>query len=163
MVELALALPVLLLILLVALDFGRVFYSWVVLQNASRIGANFAGLNAEAWEANPDTASTVAEYESLIEDDVERAPCDGPTSPPAPVFVDGADTSTAGQTPDTSYDVGDTVKVSLNCAFHPLTPFIWAVVGEDVQVGASTEFRIRSGDIAGLNNPVAIPRPSTAP
>ncbi len=48
LVEFALVAPVLLLILLLALDFGRAFYSWINLQNASRIGANFAALNTQA-------------------------------------------------------------------------------------------------------------------
>jgi hypothetical protein len=161
-VEFALVVPVLLLILLLAIDFGRVFYSWIILQNAARIGANFAGLNAQAWEANPDVAIVVAEYQALIADDLDNVTCELPGGPPPdPAFSDSAaDTSGSGLTPDTAYDVGDNVRVELTCTFHPLTPIISAVVGDNVALGASSEFRIRAGDIAGLANAAAIPQPS---
>lgn len=41
MVELALALPVLILLLLVAADFGRLFYVWIAVNNAARAGAQY--------------------------------------------------------------------------------------------------------------------------
>lgn len=166
LVELALIAPVLLIILLLAIDFGRAFYSWVILQNAARIGANFAGVNADAWKADPDNVIVVGQYGMLIDEDVDRALCDplwGGGPPPDPVFTDSsADTSSSGQTPDTSYDVGDSAKVELACDFHPLTPIVSAVLTSDVRLGASSEFRIRAGDIAGLNNAPAIPPPSNS-
>ena len=39
MVEFALVLPLLALLLVVAIDFGRVFFGWVSLTNAARVGA----------------------------------------------------------------------------------------------------------------------------
>ena len=42
LVEFALVLPVLLLMVLTALDFGRLFPGWVVINNAARVGANYA-------------------------------------------------------------------------------------------------------------------------
>lgn len=166
LVEMALIAPVLLIILLLAIDFGRAFYSWVILQNAARIGANFAGVNADAWKANPDNATIVGQYGMLVEEDADRALCDpawGGGPPPDPVFTDSsADTSSSGQTPDTSYDVGDSAKVELACDFHPLTPIVSAVLSSNVRLGASSEFRIRAGDIAGLNNAPAIPPPSNS-
>jgi len=45
LVELALILPVLLLILLAAIDFGRVLFSWIEVNNAAREGAAYAILN----------------------------------------------------------------------------------------------------------------------
>ncbi|MGH2463352.1 MAG: TadE/TadG family type IV pilus assembly protein, partial [Candidatus Limnocylindria bacterium] len=38
LVEFAIILPFLMLVLLMAVDFGRVFFGWVGLANASRIG-----------------------------------------------------------------------------------------------------------------------------
>lgn len=166
LVEMALIAPVLLIILLLAIDFGRAFYSWVILQNAARIGANFAGVNADAWKADPDNAIIVGQYGMLVEEDADRALCDpawGGGPPPDPVFTDSAaDTSSSGQTSDTSYDVGDSAKVELACDFHPLTPIISAVLSSNVRLGASSEFRIRAGDIAGLDNAPAIPPPSNS-
>ncbi len=53
--ELALALPALLLILLLVIDFARLFGGWVELQNMARIAANYAANHPDAWSAsNPD-------------------------------------------------------------------------------------------------------------
>ena len=41
MVELALALPALILLLLAAADFGRLFYVWIAVNNAARAGAQY--------------------------------------------------------------------------------------------------------------------------
>jgi len=41
MAELALALPVLVLLLLAAADFGRLFYMWIAVNNAARAGAQY--------------------------------------------------------------------------------------------------------------------------
>lgn len=162
LVEFALFVPVLLLILLLSIDFGRAFYSWVILQNAARIGANFAGLNAQAWETTPDDPVIVAEYHALVDDDIDEALCTDPDVP-EPVFTDStADTSSGGQTPDTAYNVGDTTRVELTCVFHPLTPVVSAIVSTNVTLGASSEFRIRAGQIAGLDNAPPIPVPSVS-
>ncbi|MBI5955396.1 MAG: pilus assembly protein [Chloroflexi bacterium] len=42
LVELALALPILMLVLLIVVDFGRAFYAYVTVTNASREGARYA-------------------------------------------------------------------------------------------------------------------------
>ena len=49
-VEFALVLPVLLFLLLMGLDFGRVFLGWVNLNNAARVGANYAALYPDGLE-----------------------------------------------------------------------------------------------------------------
>jgi Flp pilus assembly protein TadG len=158
LVEFALALPLLLIVLLFAIDFGRAFYSWVILQNASRLGANYASLNPELWAANP--AALPIEYTNLISKDWGALDCDAPT---VPVFTDSpGDTSGAGQTPDTAFDVGDSVRVTLTCPFRPLTPIISGILGNSIQLVATSEFRIRSGGIAGLDNDLQIPKPSVS-
>lgn len=45
MVEFALVLPIFVLFLVIAIDFGRVYYSYVAINNAAREGAAYAGLN----------------------------------------------------------------------------------------------------------------------
>lgn len=163
LVEFALILPVLLLLLLVAIDFGRALYGWVVLQNSARIAANFAGLNPDAWEQNLTVVKD--RYQADISADLDTANCDRPVSPttplPDPVFTDGPDTAVAGGSADSQYNVGDTVVVSLTCNFRPITPIISAILGNNIQLGASSEFRIRVGDVAGLPNPTRMPPPAT--
>jgi len=160
-VEFALVLPVLLLILLVAIDFGRALYGWVVIQNSARIAANFAGLNASAWQSG--NAATQQEYEQSILLDFSTANCDIPTAAalPEPVFTDGTDTAVSGGPADTNYDVGDSVVVELDCDFHLITPVIGAILGDTIQIAGRSEFRIRAGDIAGLAHPTQIPPPPT--
>jgi PKD repeat protein len=158
-VEFVLVLPVLLLMVLVAIDFGRALYGWVILQNSARIAANYAGLYPAGWQDS--VASIQAEYETLLERDLSTANCDAPGTPPAPVFADGPDMFVPGGNPDTVYDVGDTVRVNLTCTFTPLTPIISSIVGQNVQLGASSEFRIRAGEITGLAFPTQIPPPMT--
>jgi Flp pilus assembly protein TadG len=158
LVEFALVLPVLLIVLLFAVDFGRAFYSWVILQNAARIGANFAALNSEGWEGTGDPVLQ-AQYAALVSKDWATLGCDPPA---VPVFTDAAaDTSIAGETPDTKYDVGDTVRVTLTCPFRPATPIISGILGSSIKLVATSEFRIRSGSIAGLTFEAQIPKPST--
>lgn len=154
-VEFALLAPVLLLILLFAIDFGRALYGWVVLQNSSRIAANFASYNPEGWRDND--AAIKASYQGQIDDDLQAVAYCPLSMAPDPVFSDGPDTAVAGGPPDTTYDVGDTVKVSLTCDFAPLTPIITFITGSTVELGASSEFRIRAGDIAGLPHATRIP------
>jgi hypothetical protein len=161
LVEFALVAPVLLLILLMAIDFGRALYGWVVLQNSARIAANFAALNAEAWRDN--VATVKAEYQADILDDLQAANCDFPATLPDPQFTDGPDTAVAGGPSDSIYDVGDTVIVRLTCDFDLITPIVSAVLGNPVELGASSEFRIRTGDLVGLANPTRIPPPPLPP
>ena len=66
LVEFALVLPVLALLLVLAIDFGRVFFGWVSVTNAARIGANYAG-------QHPNLLSNAGErdaYEVLVGDAV---------------------------------------------------------------------------------------------
>jgi hypothetical protein len=151
LVELALILPVLLLIVLVAIDFGRAFFGYVVLTNASRIGANFAASHPAAW-GTPGNAADQADYEELILRDTDVANCAlvGGT-PPDPTFTDGSDTGT------TKTDVGDRVDVGLTCTFTPITPIVSAVIGSSLEMSANSDFAIRAGTVSG----VPVPPPPT--
>lgn len=160
--EFAIVIPVLLLLVLVAIDFGRMLYGWVILQNSARIGANYAGLYPEGWES-PGDAAIQLEYETLIEKDLSTANCVAGATPPAPVFMDGPDTADPGGTADTAYNVGDSVRVDLACTFSPLTPIVSSIVGNNFRLAAGFTFRIRSGEVTGLPDPTRMPRPGGPP
>jgi hypothetical protein len=139
-VELAIILPALLLLVLAALDLARVFMGWVVLNNAARVGANYAALHADAWGAPGDAADRNT-YTGLVGDArADAAPaltgCD--TSPvPSPAFPNGT-------------AVGDPAEVVLVCDFQPLTPIIGDVfAGGAFSVSARSVFPIRTGMLAG--------------
>ncbi|HEU4572579.1 MAG TPA: TadE/TadG family type IV pilus assembly protein, partial [Candidatus Limnocylindrales bacterium] len=112
LVEFALVLPVLILLTMAALDFGRIYLGWINLQNMARIGANYAANNPTAWSKND--ATRIALYTSQMLADAKANNChlpkdgSGKESPPAPTFTDvNGDGSSTG--------VGDDVTVGLTC------------------------------------------------
>ncbi len=134
LVEFALVLPVLILILLITVDFGRVFLGWVTLNNAARIAANYA-----ASGTPPLTAAQLTEYREIVGRETNGINCDLPASIPGPTYD-----------PITPM-VGGRAIVSLNCTFHFVTPFIGnAFSGGVLPVSASSDFPIRSGVLANL-------------
>ena len=133
MVEFALIAPVLLFIVLFALDLGRVFVGWVSLQNMARVGANFAAQNPNTWD--PATKHT---YVQLMTANGNGINCGLPTTDatwPDPAYPDGR-------------DVGNPASVSLNCSFNLITPFIASVLGQTVTVSATSSFPISYGCLA---------------
>jgi hypothetical protein len=142
LVELALALPVILVLTLVALDFGRVYLGYVNLQNMARIAANFAANHPDAWGASPD-ADAQGWYRNQILADATATNCrlPGPDHDPAvptPVFAD--------QTGDgLATGLGDMVTVRLDCSFGVVTPFISMIVGDSVAVAAEAAFPVKAG------------------
>lgn len=153
LVEFTLVVPVLLLILLFAVDFGRLFFGYVILNNSARIAANYAAWYPDANWASPSDPRRV-EYEQLIQRDTDVANC-AVASIPQPVYTDGPDTAA----PDTTRDVGDFVRVDIQCTFVPLTPVIGSVVGNSLVMSASSEFTVRSGNVTGVPAPVPVPPP----
>ena len=167
LVEFALIAPVVLVLLLVTIDFGRALYGWVVLQNSARIAANFAALNPDGWNPGAGIQVVKDRYEAQITQDLQAANCEsfgsggGTGTAPDPTFVDGPDQPDPAGPVDTNYGVGDLARVTLECKFHPITPIISALVGNNFTLGASSEFRIRKGAVTGLANPTEIPAPAT--
>ena len=134
LVELAIMAPVVLLILLMAVDFGRVFLGWVTVTNMARIGANYASLNPKGFEDND--PAIVNQYEALMENDAAEIDCTLPSSLPGPAF--------------TGYDLGDAVQVVLSCDFPLITPFLSSVIGDgtgNIAIAASAIFNVRSGAV----------------
>jgi hypothetical protein len=134
LVEFAISFPVVLLMILFGVDFGRVFMGWVQLTAAVREAANFAAINPNAWtDAN---AAAQAEYARLITTEAADSNCTLPDSLPAPTFPSG-------------YDVGSPLVVSITCHFALITPVISNLLGSSVAVSASASFPIRSGHLDG--------------
>ena len=156
MVEFALILPVLLLLLVIAADFGRVFFQWVGVSNASRIGANYAARNPDVWGTPGDPAGQ-NEYATLVARDLNPLNCaalDGsemtPSDIPSPVF--------------TGVTVGDHASVTLQCRFRVLTPIASLVLGGDqFTVTAGSTFTVNGGRIAGIPVGAVPPASSAAP
>jgi len=146
-VEFALALPVLLLILLLAIDFARLFFGYVILTNSARIAANFAAANAT------DPFGAGSDYDTQIRADLNTANCTVAGPLPTPVFVDGGDSGPG----DTARDAGDSVSVGLECTFDPF-------VFPDVRLAADATFPVRDGAILGAaTQPPVAPPPVPPP
>jgi hypothetical protein len=148
--EFALVLPVLMLVLLIAIDVGRLFYGWVNINNAARIAANYAGAAPTA------SFGPGSEYETVVRNEANNSDCTLATVS-IPTFA-----------PDTN--VGSTATVSLSCSFKLLTPFISRFVGDPMILSATSNFVIRSGFVAGVPiappgfpTPTPLPSPSADP
>lgn len=144
--------PVLALVLLMAIDFGRVYLGWVDLTNVARIGANFVAQNPDAWDGDGD-ATIQLRYRQLMARDAVGINCTLPTTLPDPTFV------------DSSYAVGARVRVSLNCAFQLVTPLLSNLIGDgagNITVGSSAVFAVRFGspDGAPIGGDAATPSPT---
>lgn len=147
MVEFAIVLPLLALILLMAVDFGRVFFGWVGLQNAARIGSNFAAMYADADWSNPADPKR-QDYISRISADAASINCALSDPLPMPSFPDGK-------------DVGEDAVVDLECEFALLTPLMSDLMGGPIGLSATSTFPIRTG-IVGSNAGGPAPPPPSA-
>lgn len=164
LVEFALVLPVLLLIVLGAVDLGRVYFSTISLQNAAKEGAFFGARNPQcatavgAGCADPrNVAARVGlELDGLTADGI-TARCYAPAT---------TDFSGPGKTLATCAD-GDLYRVSVSTTFRLATVIIGAIVGDSIPLTASaTSVVITSfaGSGAPVNvDPNATPRPTVEP
>ena len=142
--EFALILPVLMLVMLIAIDAGRLFYGWVNVNNAARIAANYAAA-APASSFGPGSA-----YESSVLNETNNSNC-ALVAVSAPTFA-----------PDSN--VGSSATVSLSCRFKLLTPFIGGLVGNPLMLSATSIFVLRGGYVAGVPvAPPGFPTPTPGP
>jgi len=146
--EFTLTIPMVLLMVLFGLDFGRVFLGWVALNNAAREAANYAAMNPDAWTL-PYNLAVQAEYNRLITTEASNINC------------------TLGAIPDPTFGSGTSIgapaEVKLTCAFGLITPFIGAITGNPIPVSASSAFPVRSGLIEGIPTPAPTPSPTPTP
>ncbi len=158
LVEFAIVLPILALLLVMALDFGRVFFGWVGLQNGARIAADFAAGNAN-FSAVDQTL-----YRNLVIEDMQAINCEPPPAldangnglwdpedVPDPVFVD-TDVPPNGEVTND----GDHATVLLSCRFDVITPLAGAIVGP-VSLSAEAYFPINQILVPALPTPEPTP------
>lgn len=137
-VEFAIVLPVILLLTMTALDFGRVYLGWINLQNMVRAAANFAANSPTAWLVPNDTA-TIARYQNQVRNDAAASNCQlNPATPAPPTFTDtNGDLSATG--------IGDYATVTLTCQFSVITPIISTILGGTVNVSSEAVFPVKNG------------------
>jgi Flp pilus assembly protein TadG len=133
LVELALILPVFLLLLLTSLDLGRLMYSQIAITNAAKEGALVASQGGTFQSDSPCDAMTNTVMCGVVTEakggfvEVDQAKVD---LQPA-VCDDDAPYPSTGSPPD--------VTVSVEAPFHVLTPIIGAFVGSDPTLSATAE------------------------
>lgn len=140
--------PMVLLMVLFGLDFGRVFLGWVALNNAAREAANYAAMNPDAWTL-PYNLAVQAEYNRLVNTEASDINC-VLGAIPDPTFGSGT-------------SIGAPAEVRLTCSFPLITPFIGMIVGNPIPVSASSAFPVRSGLIEGIPTPAPTPSPTPTP
>lgn len=149
LVEFALLLPVLALIVMFGIDFGRVFLGWVTLNNSVRQAASFAAAHPFAWGVIPDSVAQ-AEYERLVRAEAAQINCSLPGTVPSPTFPEGQ-------------EIGEPAVAAITCQFPILTPIIGSIIGDGLPVSASAAFPIRAGAIAGVPVEPRAPVPTVEP
>lgn len=166
MVEFAIILPLLALLLVMAVDFGRVFFGWVGVHNAARIAANAAASNPDAWEP-PGITSGQDAYRRAVLNDLQTLNC----SPPPAIDDNGDGAWDLNEIPTPTfenmatgfssdlYEVGDQAVVTIPCAFDVFTPLAGAIVGDPMSIVAGAEFMVRGGVINGIPIGPAPPPP----
>jgi PKD repeat protein/Flp pilus assembly protein TadG len=165
LVEFALVLPIIMMLTLTALDFGRVYLGYINLQNMARVAANFAANNPLAWtpstdpaiQANRDAAKT--KYQNEIRADATATNCNLPVvggvqTAPDPTFTDADGDGTP--------EIGDVATVGVSCTFGVITPVISNIVGGSVQVSAASKFPVKSGMTAAMGAAVIGTAPNAA-
>ena len=147
LVETAILFPILLILLVAAIDFGRAFFGWVNLHQAARVGANYAATHPGDNFADPTlTYYTLMEREALgINCDLVRV---GGLLP-GPEF-------SSGGAPTNDPELGDLAKVELECGFELITPIAAQIVGNTITMAAESSFPVRQGCID-------CPAPATPP
>lgn len=141
LVELTLVIPILLLLLLIGIDFGRVYLGYVNLQSLARIAANFAANNPSVDWSN-DSDARVQTYIRMVNADATASNCEmqpdaANHTPPRPEYPDGT-------------ALGKTARVQMTCRFGLITPIIGSILGQSIAVSASSDFPIKSGGVAGI-------------
>ena len=153
LVEFALVLPIIMMLTLTALDFGRVYLGYINLQNMARIAANFAANNPTAWTVSADPVvqanhlAAQTKYQKEILADAAATNCNLPVvagvqTAPAPIFTDADGDGTP--------EIGDVAQVGVSCTFGVITPVISNIVGGSVQVSAASRFPVKSGMTAAM-------------
>ena len=132
LVEFVIVLPVMLLILLVAVDFGRLFFSYIAVNNAAREGANYASLHA----ADVDSGFPLTAYETETinaasgEANVQGQRGEGAlTVDPPFCFTPPATKMDCDAASDFAPGIGNQVRVTASLSFTFFTPIISGIVG----------------------------------
>jgi len=128
LVELALVVPILLLLFAGAADFGRVFYAYVAIENAAKEGALYGSRAAQCvdntFQGCGGANNVTWRVQSELAGQGIRNP-DGAALIPAIACISGGT-----NVPVSECDSGDVYEVGVTYEFELLTPILGAVIGD---------------------------------
>lgn len=154
-VELALILPVLMLLVASTLDLGRMFYSQITITNAAREGAYEAAYNPASFQANSVCHATTNRVMCRVLSEAKGSF----------VVVQKADVSVACS-PSCGKAIGNTVTVTVLGHFNLLTPLMAPFLGgSNVTLTSTATAQVITDPpiVAGAPTPTPSPTPSPSP
>ena len=156
LVELALILPVMMLLFAGAIDLGRVYYSQITIENAAKEGALEAARNPTSFD---NTKACDAETNRVL--------CLVLNEAKGSMYEIAASDVTLACDPSpcpTSPTLGDTVTVSVAGHFTLMTPLLAQIVGPTVTLSASSVAQLGvEPDPGAAPTPTPGPTPSPSP
>ena len=160
LVELALVLPVLLLLVLAAVDLGRIFFARIAVANAAREGAYEASYHG-SYIANSPCSDTNTVMCAILNESQRSLAI-------TPADVEWSCNNVGGCSPGT---FGDRVSIKVTGHFQLLTPLLSAFFGgTDVAFSSSATADIVTTDATGATptanptaGPTATPSPTATP
>jgi Flp pilus assembly protein TadG len=163
--EFALIVPVMLLMLLLAVDFGRVFFSYVQVTNAAREAANYAAAHAVDYQSGTftytqfhDGSINAALQEANVQTQAGATAPMAISSPtcftPQPTMVSCAD---APETPTTASGTGAVVSVTVTQPFTFFMPIIGDFFGGTLNLSATATATVLNPLVAQVVSPSASP------
>ena len=138
LVELAIVLPVMLFLLLGALDLGRLFYAKITVANAAKEGAFVAASGKGTFSASACSASNTVMCAA--------------TSEATGGFVTVSSANVTASVCPANATFGSTASVTVKASFHAITPFIGAMLGgQDILLGATANAQCAVFPVAANN------------
>lgn len=166
LVELALVVPVMMLLLMLAADFGRLFFSYVEVTNAAREGTAYAAANAADADYDQTAYESGVTQAAMQEASSQTQGGEGAMTVSAPsCFEPGSGTVIACDSASNfAAGIGNHVTVSVSRPFTFLTPVIGDLFGGGVVLSASaTGPVLNPADITILAVPTPTPVPTATP
>jgi len=147
--EFALILPVLILLMLIVLDFGRLFMSYVTMNNLVRMAANYGATDPDAFTGTPNltTYNAILARESGGLNCTLRADGAG-NNPPIPTYPGGT-------------DLGQMSIATMTCDFGLITPVIGQILGNSLPISVTAQYPIRTGAIENISGSTTLPPPGS--
>jgi Flp pilus assembly protein TadG len=153
-VELALLLPVMMLLFAGALDLGRIFYSQITIENAAKEGALEASRNPTSFDNTKPCDTETNRVLCLVLNEAKGSLYE----------ITAADVSMSCSPDPCPADpaFGDTVTVNVAGHFTLMTPLLAQVIGPTVTLSASSTAQLGIEPDPGVG-PTASPSPSPSP